>query len=58
MFKLPEDDVRRRLSQIEEQSNKVLLYSESAMFEQLRRDETFEFEDLLAEAYEGDVAYA
>lgn len=58
VFKLPEDDVRRRLSQIEEQSNGVLLYSESAMFEQLRRNEKYEFKDILADAYEGDLAHA
>jgi hypothetical protein len=58
VFKLPEDDIRRRLSQIEEQSNGVLIYSESAMFEQLRRNEGYEFADLLADAYTGGLAHA
>lgn len=58
VFKLPEDDIRMRLSQIEEQSNGVLIYSESAMFEQLRRNEGYEFADLLADAYEGNLAHA
>ena len=56
VFKLPEDDIRSRLSQIQGQSNEVLIYTESAMFEQLRRNEGYEFADLLATAYEGDVA--
>lgn len=58
VFKLPEDDIRRRLSQIEGHSNGVFLYSESAMFEQIRRNEDFEFTDILGSAYEGNVAYA
>ena len=58
VFKLPEDDIRRRLSQMEDLSNGVLLYSESAMFEQLRWNETYEFEDLLGFAYEGEFAHA
>lgn len=56
VFKLPEDDIRIRLSQIQGQSNEVFIYTESAMFEQLRRNEGYEFADLLATAYEGDVA--
>lgn len=56
VFKLPEDDIRIRLSQIQNQSNEVFIYTESAMFEQLRRNEGYEFADLLAAAYEGDVA--
>jgi len=59
VFKLPEDDIRTRLSQIEELSDGMLIYSESAMFEQLRRnDEGYEFADLLGYAYEGDLAHA
>ena len=56
VFKLPEDDIRIRLSRIQNQSNEVFIYTESAMFEQLRRNEGYEFADLLATAYEGDVA--
>lgn len=58
VFKLTEDDVRRRLLEIEKYSDGVLIYSESAMFEQLRRNEDFEFTDLLADAYEGDLSHA
>ncbi|MDA7979456.1 MAG: DUF4007 family protein [Pirellulales bacterium] len=58
VFKLPEDDVRRRLSQIEEDSDGVLLYSETAMFDQLRRSEDWEFDNILTHAYEGDFARA
>lgn len=58
VFKLPEDDVRRRLSQVEEHSDGVLIYSESAMFDQLRRSDDWEFQDILALAYEGAFAHA
>ena len=58
VFKLPEDELRTRLARIEEQSNGILIYSESAMFEQLKRSDAYEFADLLGEAYEGDLAHA
>lgn len=58
VFKLPEDELRGRLSRIEDQSNGILIYSESAMFEQLKRSDGYEFTDLLGDAYEGDLAHA
>lgn len=58
VFKLPEDDIRARLSRIEDRSDGVLVYSESAMFEQVKRNDDYEFVDLLGEAYEGDLGHA
>lgn len=57
VFKLPEDDIRRRLTRIAEDSNGLFTYSESAMFEQVKRNEEFEFADLLADAYTGGLAH-
>lgn len=57
VFKLPEDDIRTRLSHIEVQSNGVLIYSESAMFEHLRRSEAYEFADLLGDAYAVELTH-
>jgi hypothetical protein len=58
VFKLPEDDIRRRLSSIEEDSDGVFTYKSSAMFEQVQRSTTEELADPLCEAYEGELAYA
>jgi len=57
VFKLPEDDIRRRLTRIETESDGVLIYSESAMVEQLTRDEDYEL-DMLAVAYDGELVDA
>jgi len=58
VFKLPEDDLRTRLSQIEEQTDGVITYTESAMFEQVRRNHDWELPDILSDAYEGELANA
>lgn len=57
VFKLPEDDIRRRLSQIARDSDSVLRYFESAMVEQLTRDDDYTL-DMLAVAYEGALTDA
>ncbi len=57
VFKLPEDDIRKRLSEIEERSDGIFTYKESALFELVQRN-SGEFEDLIGAAYEGDLAYA
>ncbi len=58
VFKLPEDDIRTRLSKIHDLSDGIYTYKESAMFEQLQRnDPNDEFEDLLSLAYDTEVAH-
>jgi len=58
VFKLPEDDLRHRLTQIDEQTDGVLTYTESAMFEQVRRDSEWELPGLLLDAYERELSNA
>lgn len=57
VFKLPEDDIRRRLARIERDSDGDFSYSESAMVEQLIRDTDYEL-DTLAVAYDGELVDA
>ena len=61
VFKLPEDEIRSRLALIEDHSDGVFEYSESAMFEQLRRtvsDEDMMSVDTLDFAYNGETVDA
>lgn len=56
VFKLPEDDLRRRLAQIDVHTENVLTYTESAMLEQVQRNFDWEFPSMLESAYETESA--
>lgn len=57
VFKLPEDDIRSRLNIISEWGEDYS-FKESAMFDQLQRiNDSYEFHELIAFAYDGENAH-
>jgi hypothetical protein len=55
IFKLPEDDVRHRVEQLDRQSKGSFSYAESANLQQLHRNRRHDGVDLLQEIYRGEV---
>ncbi len=55
IFKLPEDDVRRRVEQLERKTASFLAYTESAHLQQVQRFRPRNARELLREIYKKDV---
>ena len=57
IFKLPEDDVRMRVEQLDQQTSGYLSYAESASIQQVRRLGHRESRQLLEEVYSAEAVY-